>query len=94
MTKLEKLIKELYPNDIEFKSIGSLIKRSREKGEKEPSIKQVYVVSNSKGMVKAEEYRENTVHSNDTSNYIIVRPGMCAYNPSRLNIGSIAILKG
>ena len=44
-------------------------------------------------MVKAEEYRENTIHSEDTSNYTIVRENMIAYNPSRLNIGSIARLK-
>ncbi|MGN8799220.1 restriction endonuclease subunit S [Candidatus Merdisoma sp. HCP28S3_D10] len=74
-------------------SIGSLIKRIREKGKNDETVKQVYVVSNSLGIVKAEEYRDNTIHSEDTSNYTIIRPGMIAYNPSRLNIGSIGMLK-
>ena len=66
--------------------------RIREKGKSDSSVSQVYVVSNTRGMVRAEDYRENTIHSEDTSNYTIIRPGMVAYNPSRLNIGSIAML--
>ncbi len=93
MSKLDDLIKKLCPNGVEYKSIGSFISRVKEKAQTRPGIKQVYVISNSLGMVVEQEYHENPVNSDDTSNYTIVNPGMCAYNPSRLNIGSIAILK-
>lgn len=93
MSKLNEVIHKLRPDELEYISIGSLITRIREKGNDDPDVRQVYVVSNTQGMVKAEEYRENTIHSEDTSNYTIVRENMIAYNPSRLNIGSIARLK-
>lgn len=93
VSKLNELIHKLRPDEVEYISIGSLITRIREKGSDDPNVRQVYVVSNTQGMVKAEEYRENTIHSEDTSNYTIVRENMIAYNPSRLNIGSIARLK-
>ena len=93
MSKLNEVIHKLRPDEVEYISIGSLITRIREKGNDDPDVRQVYVVSNTQGMVKAEEYRENTIHSEDTSNYTIVRENMIAYNPSRLNIGSIARLK-
>ena len=93
VNKLNELIHKLRPDKVDYISIGSLITRIREKGSDDPNVRQVYVVSNTQGMVKAEEYRENTIHSEDTSNYTIVRENMIAYNPSRLNIGSIARLK-
>ena len=93
MSELEKLIKELCPNGVEYVSIGSLIRKVTEKGKNDSTVTQVYVVSNSLGLVKAEEYREYTIHSEDTSNYTIVRPNAIAYNPARLNIGSIALNK-
>lgn len=93
MNRLGELIQELCPNGVEYSSIGSIITRVREKGNNNPDIKQVYVVSNTQGMVRAEDYRDNAIHSEDTSNYTIVRENMVAYNPSRLNIGSIARLK-
>ncbi len=93
MSKLDELIAELCPDGVEYASIGSLIKRIRERGKDDISVQQVYVVSNSLGIVRAEDYRDNTIHSEDTSNYTIIRKNMFAYNPSRLNIGSIAMLK-
>ena len=90
MSELERLIQEMCPNGVKYASIGSIISRVREKGKDNPDISQVYVVSNTQGMARAEDYRENTIHSEDTSNYTVVRENMVAYNPSRLNIGSIA----
>lgn len=94
MSRLEELIAELCPDGVDRVPIGSLITRVRERGKDDLSVTQVYVVSNTLGLVKAEDYRENTIHSEDTSNYTIVRRNMVAYNPSRLNIGSIALLRG
>lgn len=93
MSEFEYLINQSCPQNYPIVSLGSLMTRIREKGKNDNSIEQVYVVSNTQGIVKAEDFRENTIHSSDTSNYTIIRPGMVAYNPSRLNIGSIAMLK-
>lgn len=54
-------------------------------------LSNVYSVTNSKGFVPASEYFDNTVQSNNLSTYKIVEEGMFAYNPSRINVGSIAI---
>lgn len=93
MGELSKLIEKLCPQGVESVPMGSLMKRIREKGKEDTTVSQVYVVSNTKGIVRAEDFRENTIHSSDTSNYTVIRNGMVAYNPSRLNIGSIGMLK-
>ena len=62
----------------------------RNKGEK---VQRVLSVTNSKGFVNQEEYFEGTVHSSNISNYKIIRKNQFAYNPSRVNVGSIDILK-
>ena len=93
MNKIQELIEKLCPEGVEYASIGSLIKRIKEKGKDYTDIDIVYSVSNKEGIVKSSEYRENEIHSEDTSNYTVIREGMFAYNPSRLNIGSIAWLK-
>ena len=72
MSKLEKLIQDLCPNGVERKSIGSLIKREMAKGKSDVSVNQVYVVSNTLGIVRSEDYHENEIHSDDTSNYTIL----------------------
>lgn len=78
---------------LKYVPMGHMISKVREKGKNNREIKTVYSVSNTHGLVKAEDFRDNTIHSEDTSNYTIVRSGMFAYNPARLNIGSIAFLK-
>ncbi len=60
---------------------------------KDKKVKRVLSVTNSQGFVNQEEYFEGTVHSADISNYKIVRKNQFAYNPSRVNVGSIDILK-
>ena len=93
MNNIKEMIEQYCPDGVPYVKLGSLMTRIRERAKEDSQISQVLVVSNTQGMVKAEEFRENTIHSADTSNYIIVRPGMLAYNPSRLNIGSIAMNK-
>ena len=55
-------------------------------------VKNVLSVTNSRGFISQEEYFEGTVHSQNISNYKIVRKNQFAYNPSRINVGSIDIL--
>lgn len=53
----------------------------------------VLSVTNSRGFVLPEDQFERRVASSDLSNYKIVRRGQYAYNPSRINVGSIARLE-
>lgn len=55
-------------------------------------VERVLSVTNSAGFVLAEEQFAHRVASADLSNYKIVRRGQYAYNPSRINVGSIARL--
>ncbi len=52
----------------------------------------VLSVTNSRGFVLPEDQFERRVASADLSNYKVVRRGQYAYNPSRINVGSIARL--
>jgi len=56
------------------------------------SITQVLSVTNSKGFVRPEDQFDRQVASDNLSNYKIVSKGEYAYNPSRINVGSIARL--
>ena len=72
--------------------LKELIKEVNERN-KDEKVKTVLSVTNSRGFVIQEEYFEGTVHSANISNYKIVRKNQFAYNPSRVNVGSIDILK-
>lgn len=54
----------------------------------------VLSVTNSRGFVLPEDQFERRVASADLSNYKVVHRGQYAYNPSRINVGSIARLAG
>jgi len=62
-------------------------RRERAGSEKLP----VWSVSNQLGLVLPEDIFNKTIASEDTRNYKVVRPDDFAYNPSRINIGSIAL---
>ena len=64
-------------------------KSSRNRDEQ---VQRVLSVTNSAGFVLAEEQFAHRVASASLSNYKIVRRGQYAYNPSRINVGSIARL--
>ena len=55
-------------------------------------IDRVLSVTNHSGFVLPESQFERRVASNNVSNYKIVKRGQYAYNPSRINVGSIARL--
>jgi type I restriction enzyme S subunit len=52
----------------------------------------VLSVTNSQGFLLPEDRFERRVASTDLSNYKVIRRGYFAYNPSRINVGSIARL--
>lgn len=53
----------------------------------------VYSVTNSVGFVKSADYFSKEVFSKDISNYKVVRSSQFAYNPSRINVGSVDYLR-
>ena len=57
-------------------------------------INNVLSVNNKLGFVKQEIQFGKTVASKDLSNYKIIKNNFIAYNPSRINVGSIAIYQG
>lgn len=59
-----------------------------------PSFKniEVYSVTNSEGFTKSIDYFSKEVFSKNLSNYKLVKRNQFAYNPSRINVGSIACL--
>ena len=66
------------------KKLRFLVTEYNERNKKGNSAK-VYSVTNSQGFVPSEVFSKNL------SSYKVVRRGMIAYNPSRVNVGSIAV---
>jgi type I restriction enzyme S subunit len=80
-------------SDWEQKALGSYLKHKSIKN-KDKSIDLVLSVSNKKGFITQDEQFDGyEVASKDTSNYKIVKKEEYAYNPSRINVGSVARLQ-
>lgn len=62
------------------------------KRNKNSALERVLSVTNHSGFVLPEEQFERRVASANVSNYKVVEQGQYAYNPSRINVGSIARL--
>lgn len=72
--------------------LGDFIEQTSKRN-KNNAIQKVLSVSNSQGFVQQSEQFENRiVASDDTSNYKIVERNDFAFNPARINVGSIARL--
>ena len=57
-------------------------------------IHNIYSVSNKDGFIlQAEQFKDRIVASEDTRNYKVVEKNYFAYNPARINVGSIARMK-
>lgn len=100
------LIQQLFGQEIRFKNkdgkdypqwrrkkLKEFIKHKSIRN-KSLDVKLVLSVSNTKGFITQKEQFDNyRVASKDVSNYKIVENKDVAYNPSRINVGSIAVLK-
>ena len=73
----------------EYKRLGLYIEENKEKVKDQ--IIPVWSVSNKVGFVNTEEYHSEQVASSDIKNYKVIKPNYFAYNPSRINVGSIAL---
>lgn len=84
----EKLYNRGYPKVM----LGEVITRISERN-RTSSISKVLSVSNIHGFVdQKEQFEDRVIASEDISNYKIVRRNDFAYNPARINVGSIARL--
>lgn len=72
-----------------FKNVplGQLIEKCELKNRQNANV---WSITNDKGFVLAEERFDEKVASENTTKYKIILPNAFAYNPSRINVGSIA----
>ena len=83
---------EYTPNTKATSPIGDVIEQISKRN-KNNAIQNVLSVSNRQGFIKQSDQFENrNVASEDTSNYKIVEQNDFAFNPARINVGSIARL--
>ena len=81
---------EYTPNTKTTSHIGNVIEQISKRN-KNNAIQNVLSVSNRQGFIKQSDQFENrNVASEDTSNYKIVEKNDFAFNPARINVGSIA----
>jgi type I restriction enzyme M protein len=76
-------------SEFDLTELGELILEQSERAH-EIDGTEVWSVSNRDGFVLSSEYFDKQVASADISNYKIIKPGYFAYNPSRINVGSLA----
>ena len=79
-------------NNTTFARLGTLISQKSERN-KQCLVSNVLSINNHAGFISQSEQFGKTVASSDLSNYKIVEFNNIAYNPSRINVGSIAIYK-
>ena len=94
LKKLKSAIIEIEytPNTKNTSPIGDVIEQISKRN-KNNAIQNVLSVSNRQGFIKQSDQFENrNVASEDTSNYKIVEQNDFAFNPARINVGSIARL--
>ena len=78
-----------YP-DWEEKKLESLLVKNKKRN-KNLEINYVQSVSNARGFVSQNDYFDGAnIASKNTSNYFIIEKSTFAYNPSRINVGSLA----
>jgi len=90
--KIEKLISELCPKGVESVALKNVTRAETSRNINQ-SLTEVRSVTNRAGLVRTSDFFDNTRTSEDTSNYKIVKPNMFVYNPSRINVGSMAFNK-
>ena len=94
LKKLKSAIIEIEytPNTKITSHIGDVIEQISKRN-KNNAIQNVLSISNRQGFIKQSDQFENrNIASEDTSNYKIVEQNDFAFNPARINVGSIARL--
>ena len=89
------IIQHIFNVNYEFPNVHlkAILKEISQKNKNRDNI-DVLSVSNSLGFIKqSEQFEDREIASADTSNYKIVNKNEYAYNPARINVGSIARLQ-
>lgn len=81
-----------FEGEVKLKLVEHYIKEISERN-KDLKITNVLSVTNSRGFIKQADQFDRVVASEDATNYKIVRKGQFAYNPSRVNVGSLDLLR-
>lgn len=79
-----------FAGEWKFTKLSNYIFESNNRN-KELKITRVFSVSNKHGFIDQGMQFGKTIASKDLSNYKIIEKGTIAYNPSRINVGSIAL---
>ena len=79
----------LYPKSWSLKSLGDITSKCTDRVNDEDY--NVFSAVNTGDLVLSEDYFDKQVFSKNIDNYIIVKQKEFAYNPARVNIGSIGI---
>ena len=96
--KIEDLkLFKLYTKNQIFKDYDEIFKLKDilvkwNKKNKNNSVKYVESISNKYGFIsQSDQFEDRNVASKDLNNYYIIEKGVFGYNPSRLNVGSLAL---
>jgi type I restriction enzyme S subunit len=81
-----------FVGELELHVLGQYISEVSER-KKENKLTTILSVTNSRGFINQLDQFDRVVASEDNSNYKIVRKGQFAYNPSRVNVGSLDLLR-
>ena len=89
--KLSLREKLFYMFSTDNKKLSEILIKWNKKN-KDNKYSYVESVSNKFGFIaQNEQFEDRNIASNDTSNYYVIEKGVFAYNPSRLNVGSLAL---
>ncbi|AXU29203.1 TPA: restriction endonuclease subunit S [Clostridioides difficile] len=80
-----------FNDKVEIKKLKDYISEIKVKN-KDNKERRILSVTNRQGFILQEEKFDRIIASNDLSNYKIVKKGQFAYNPSRVNVGSLDLL--
>jgi type I restriction enzyme, S subunit len=81
-----------FNNKVEFHVLGQYIKEISQRNRNQLTPR-VLSVTNTKGFINQSEHFDRVVASEDLSNYKIIKRNQFAYNPSRVNVGSLDLLR-
>ena len=82
---------KLFQNGNQVIKLGKILIKWNKKN-KDGSIKYVESISNKYGFIsQADQFEDRNVASKDLKNYYVIEKNVFGYNPSRLNVGSLAL---
>ena len=81
-----------FTDDVQYRKLKPFITEKSERNTNQ-TYANVLSVTNNRGFVNQAEQFDREVASDNTANYKLVRKGQFAYNPSRVNVGSLDLLQ-